>query len=1116
MHNTLDFLCGIDVGSNSVGMVAIAVDGSGLPTKILNSVVMIHDGGVDPEQAKAAVTRLASSGVARRTRRLIQRRRKRLDRLDRRIAKLGWPIVDLESSKDPYLPWNTRAQLVREKLEGDDLNRALSIAVRHMARHRGWRSPYASIESLFTEKPASAQMDTYKENVTKQSGVVFDEDATPAEVAVELGLNPSNRLRNAAGAKYGAKALIDGKSVSGQDKLGVLGGKLMQSDNAAELMKIGRVQGLSDELVKDLIRWVFESESPKSKAGERAGFDALPGQGRKHRAEKASLEFQEFRIVSVVANLRIGLEGGGSRLLSSDEIDRVVTFLMNDSGDDGVTWNDVAQVLGVSRGMLLGTASLSPEGERASSFPPSNTTNRAIYRSKIKELTSWWDAAEPEEKSAMVTALSNADELKEDAPGAEAVREFLGTLGEDQLGKLDDVSLPKGRAAYSADSLVRLTKVMRENHVDLHEARKIEFGVDNDWTPPADPIGKPVGNPAVDRVLKIVSRWLLAIEKKYGTPASINIEHVRSGFLSESSVREYERELKKHREQNLKLVAEMHANLGISGEVRSSDIRRYAAIRRQNCQCAYCGSVITYESSEMDHIVPRKGEGSTNTRDNLVAVCEPCNKAKSNTPFAVWAEHTTRPGVSLDGAIERVKFWIDEPGLGKKQNFNFRSDVIARLRRTSADEPLDSRSIESVAWMANELRDRVEAHFKPAGTKVRVFRGAITAAARKASGFEGKVELIGGNGKTRFDRRHHAMDASVIALMRQSVAQVLVERESKRQAAFLTSDHNSNWRDYRGSSTEAKINYGKWLNNMNRLVVLFNAALANDEIPVMQNLRLRLGNSTAHDATIRKFATKRVGDAWTRDEIDRASTPQMWVALSRDPDFSDTDGLPENPSRELRIKNIWYAANDDVKILPKKIAAIAVRGGWAEVGSSIHHARIYRFKGKGGKEAYGMIRVFTPDLVKHQTEDLFNVPLGPETLSMRDAKPAARDAVLRGNAEYLTWLTPGIELSSGQIKSSKPDAFGTFISRFPDTRRWVVTGFETNTIVNVKPRYLAVEGAQNLKLSDDIVKFLTRGWRPSIGVLTSLPDLRTVIRTTLGTPRQDSTHLPASKPISGD
>lgn len=53
---------------------------------------------------------------------------------------------------------------------------------------------------------------------------------------------------------------------------------------------------------------------------------------------------------------------------------------------------------------------------------------------------------------------------------------------------------------------------------------------------------------------------------------------------------------------------------------------------------------------------------------------------------------------------------------------------------------------------------------------VRVFRGEITAHAHNASGSQNAIEMIGGKGKQRLDRRHHAVDGPVIALMQHKVA----------------------------------------------------------------------------------------------------------------------------------------------------------------------------------------------------------------------------------------------------------------------------------------------------------------------------------------------------------
>src|SRR5699024_3044960 len=277
--------------------------------------------------------------------------------------------------------------------------------------------------------------------------------------------------------------------------------------------------------------------------------------------------------------------------------------------------------------------------------------------------------------------------------------------------------------------------------------------------------------------------WLEAAAKEWGQPKSVVIEHVRDGFISESKARQIDRDNNSRAKRNHELFKSMQENLKIEGKLRSSDLWRYQSVQRQNGQCAYCGSSITYSSSEMDHIVPRAGEGSTNTRANLIAVCHRCNLAKGKTPFAVWEKQTNIPGVGLKEALERTDFWLQDSGLSVKEFNAFRNDVRQRLKRTTVDEPIDNRSIESVAWMANELRARIAQRFTEHDTKVGVYRGELTAEARNAAGIAKKLKFIDGYGKTRLDRRHHAVDAAVVAFTTPYVTETLAIRSNIRRSA---------------------------------------------------------------------------------------------------------------------------------------------------------------------------------------------------------------------------------------------------------------------------------------------------------------------------------------------
>ena len=48
---------GIDVGLNSVGLAAVEVADENSPVRLLNAQSVIHDGGVDPQKNKEAITR---------------------------------------------------------------------------------------------------------------------------------------------------------------------------------------------------------------------------------------------------------------------------------------------------------------------------------------------------------------------------------------------------------------------------------------------------------------------------------------------------------------------------------------------------------------------------------------------------------------------------------------------------------------------------------------------------------------------------------------------------------------------------------------------------------------------------------------------------------------------------------------------------------------------------------------------------------------------------------------------------------------------------------------------------------------------------------------------------
>lgn len=1082
---------GIDVGTHSVGFAAIELDKDEIPKSVLAAVSLIHDSGVDPDNQKSARTRLDVSGVARRTRRLYRRRTTRTKELNRFLESLGWPVTSFEEYADPYTPWKVRSELASTYIADDEeREEKLSIAIRHIANHRGWRNPYTEVKSLYSPGDPSDNFTQIRTEMEELKGINIPEDYTVGQL-ISLGTFGVDRLRG------GGKDKDKGKPAD-QVKQALISARLHQIDHAREINKICAVQKIDDTTRKLIIDRTFAAKSPKGAQSERAGKDPL--QPSKGRALKATDAFQRYRIASIVANLRIRDQGP----LTQPQMSLVFDYLVNAPGNKKISWTDVAEKLQIDRGELEGTAKTTADFERAGNTPPVHQTNQLMETTKIKPLKAWWKVADPEMRRAMITALSNAELDDWDSIGGQAVEAFFGDINEDDHAELDKLHLPIGRAAYSEDTLVRLTNRMLTDGVDLHTAMSLEFNVASDWAPPAAPIGERVGNPAVDRVLKSVARFLLAAEQKWGAPEGVVVEHVRDGFMSESKSMELQREQKKNHASRQKSIAEMHERLGISGPLRRSDVWRYQSIQRQNCQCAYCGKPITYSTAEMDHIVPQAGPGSTNTRDNLVTVCKRCNQSKLNTPFAVWAASCGIPEVSVEDAVDRTRHWTVDAELNNAQFNKFRAKVVARLMRTSRDEPIDNRSLESVAWMANELHARIKQHFSKAGTKVNVYRGALTFEAREASGIADLLKFADGKKKSRLDRRHHAIDAAVITMIRPYVAEVLSIRASKQNANRINKRSEMQWREYTGETSAHRAAWGKWQRQMTALGHLLHKALGNDEVVVMSNLRLRPSNGSAHKETVNKLHRQQLKDPISAKLIDHAASEALWCALTRHPDFDSKKGLPEDPNRTIRVNGTHISPTDEIEFFTGTIRAVRVRDGWSQHGG-FHHARIYKIP-SGKSYRIDALLVCDHDLRKHKGKDVFNVEIPPQSISVRSSSSTLRRALREGTAEYLGWIIRNDEvlLSPDHSKAVQTPEAGQLT-------RWKVLGFESENKIDLKPLQLSAEGAPENPSSVLDQALVKKGLRPTANALFKEGNVRIIRRTTLGRERKQSGgNLPTS------
>jgi len=355
------------------------------------------------------------------------------------------------------------------------------------------------------------------------------------------------------------------------------------------------------------------------------------------------------------------------------------------------------------------------------------------------------------------------------------------------------------------------------------------------------------------------------------------------------------------------------------------------------------------------------------------------------------------------------------------------------------------------------------------------------------------------------------MDALVIALMNQSVSKLLSWRMQLRDSQRI-SGMPETWKEFHGFNRDEYRRWNAWANAMRIAVELFNDALEKDEVHFSENKRLGVSLAKAHDDTIRSLCSYALGRDFSVELIDRAETPALWTALTKQPDFDVKNGLPEDSTRCITVNGKQFGPTDEVNFFASGAPAIKVRGGFAGIGDTIHHARIYRIDGK--KTTYAMVRVFQTDLRRMEHEDLFTEPLKPSTISMRTASKTIRKAIADGSATQIGWLVEGDEIHietdrypSGQI--------GSLLKEYPEASSWRVCGFPENAKIRLRPNLISEEGF-DADISEDVVKLVSgKGWWVSPNTLLGNGPVTVIRRNALGEERWVSrAHLPVSVDLS--
>lgn len=417
-----------------------------------------------------------------------------------------------------------------------------------------------------------------------------------------------------------------------------------------------------------------------------------------------------------------------------------------------------------------------------------------------------------------------------------------------------------------------------------------------------------------------------------------------------------------------------------------------------------------------------------------------------------------------------------------------------------------------------------------------VYAGAVTRESRRAGGIDERILLRGERDKNRFDVRHHAIDAAVMTLLNRSVALTLEQRSQLRRTFYeqgldkLDRDQlhpGEDWRNFTGLYPASQKKFLEWKDAATALGNVLAEAIEDDSIAVVSPLRLRPQNGSVHDETIDPVKKLTLGSAWSADDVKRIVDPEIYLAMKDA--LGKLKALPEDSARSLELSDGRFVeADDEVLFFSKKAASILTPRGAAEIGASIHHARLYSWLTKKGELKVGMLRVYGaefPWLMRESgSRNVLSMPIHPGSQSFRDMQDTTRKAVESGEAVEFAWITQNDELEfnpDDYIANGGKDELKQFLEFMPECR-WRVDGFKKNYQIRIRPAMLSREQLpsdiqrrlESKTLTENeslLLKALDTGLVVAIGGLLPLETIKVIRRNNLGFPRwHGNGNLPTS------
>ncbi len=733
--NTEPLVLGLDIGSNSIGWALV----KNTSKEIFKSGVRIFETSVegDIERGKEEPKNLARRN-ARQARHMTDHRVMRLKNLFKILSNKGLlpetknldsqtrhniiteidktyfdylkTKTDFDSKSAFIIPYKMRAEALDNKLEPHYLGRIFY----HIAKHRGFQSNRKSDKK-------SKDTGKVKEGITMLAGKILE---TNSRTLGEFYSKTDPLIER-----------IRGHWTS----------RDMYRHEFNEIWKIQQQhypEIFSDKLKEDIEQAVF-SQRPIKVKKNAVGYCQF--EHKDHRADMATLEAQEFRILQTVNNLALFNEAGEKQEIS-DSWRETIIEIFNSSKE--VEFKKIRKKLKISDSLIFNYEKNGEEKLKG------NTTLCALNK-VFNDIKTRFD--ETTVRSIVNSLINEEDEnkLRDQAINTWKIKD-------EEIENFLSINLEDGYSALSLKALRKLLPELRDKTSYSTAVKKIygEQQVDKFQelpsltTPTLPPDIRTIKNQIVLRALNELRKVVNAVIREYGKPEKIVIEFARDMKKSKKDRESIYKENMLQEKERKRIAVKILEEVGIEKPSRS-DIEKYLLMEESKFMCPYTGKTISPSNLfvnpefEVEHIIP-----FSRSLDNSFANKTLChtseNKTKGNrTPAEAYT------GEKYEQIIQRVKLNF-KGKLARHKLERFLSTEKEFLTSFSNRQLNDTRYVAKVS--AKYLGLLYGGIIDDKGNrKIFASRGDATAFMRLAWNLN---SLLGKeNKKERTDHRHHALDA---------------------------------------------------------------------------------------------------------------------------------------------------------------------------------------------------------------------------------------------------------------------------------------------------------------------------------------------------------------------